>query len=301
MARTAKNEQLSLRDMILRWCDPALVEAVQAYLGVASGEYATGIGTMFLVAMVARVYRPGCKADYMLVLEGPQGARKSTACAILGGCWFSDNLPDIRGGKDVSQHLNGKWLIEVAKPSALDKPEAAALKAFITRPVERYRPSYGRREVVEPRQCISIGKTNRETYLRDETGGRRFWPVRISCIDTAGLRRDRDQLFAEAVRLFREGAAWWPNAEFEARYIAPEQEARFEEDAWEEAIAQILASRSTTTVLEVAQKGLSMDVPKVGTADQRRITATLTRLGWIQGARRSDARPWYAPGTQRDA
>jgi predicted P-loop ATPase len=281
----------------LRWDGvPRLSNWLPVYLGAENSDYHRTVGPMFLEMMTARVLEPGCKADYMLVLEGPQGTLKSTACQILAGRWFSDALPDIRSaGKDVSQHLNGKWLIEVAEMSALDKAEASALKAFITRTTERYRPSYGRKEGIEPRQCVFAGTTNEAVYLRDKTGGRRFWPVKVGGVNIAALAHDRDQLFAEAVVLYRAGARWWPDAAFERNVIAPEQEARYEPDAWEDAIDTFLRGRSRVTILEIARDGLHITTDRIGTADQRRIRAALQRLSWEEGTRTGKGRWWIPP------
>ena len=276
---------------------PRLATWLTRYLGAndQAPEYLAGVGTMFLVSMVARVMRPGCKVDYMMILEGPQSAMKSTACRILASDWFSDSLPDIRsGGKDLSQHLNGKWLIEIGELSAMGKADANVLKSFITRTDEQYRPSYGRLEVFEPRQCVFIGTTNNSAYLRDETGGRRFWPVACADIlDVKGLAQDRDQLFAEAVELFRGGAHWWPDRDFERLYIQGEQEARYEADAWEQPVVTWLASQERVTITEVARAALGVTADRLGTAEQRRIGATLTRLGWV--CNRSNGQRTWTP------
>ena len=264
----------------LKWDRTARLDNwLVVYLGATPSGYVSGIGRMFLIAMVARVFRPGCKVDYVLVLEGDQGVEKSAACAALAGDWFSDALPDIHY-KDASEHLRGKWLIEISELAAIGRAESEALKAFISRQEERFRPPYGREEVIEPRQCVFVGTTNRTTYLKDETGARRFWPFGVGKIDIAALKRDRDQLFAEAVLRFRDGVNWWPDGEFERTQIRPEQEARYEGDPWEQPVAEYVKRLAEVRILEIARNALGFDSSRIGTHDQRRIVAVLTTLGW---------------------
>jgi hypothetical protein len=299
--RAHENRFHPVRDYLdgLQWDgQPRVEQWLTRYFSVKTSEYVTAIGKMFLVATVARIYRPGCQADYMLILEGDQGEYKSSACRILGGDWFSDHLPDIAtAGKDVSQHLRGKWIIEIGELNAMSRAESAQLKSFISRPTELYRRSYGRKESVEPRQCVFIGTTNKAVYLRDETGGRRFWPVKTGVIDLEALRQDRDQLFAEAVQLFRRSVQWWPDKAFEAKFIKPEQDDRYEEDAWEHPIRNyletLLPSQQKITISQVAKSALDfVSDARIATADSRRISAVMERLNWQRAPRQSSGRFW---------
>jgi len=262
---------------------PRLGSWLTSYLGAELSKYNENIGRMFLVSMVARVLSPGCQADHMMVLEGPQGILKSSACRVLGGQWFSDHLPDITSGRDVSQHLRGKWLIEVSEMHAMSRAEATLLKSFVSRSVEQYRPSYGRLEVHEPRQCVFVGTTNQDQYLKDPTGGRRFWPVRTGVsgrIELDLLAEYRDQLFAEAVDAYGDHVPHWPDQQLERELIKPEQSARYTGDIWEDKIEQFVAGRSRVTVVDIASQKLGIADKDMRQDVNSRISAILRDLGW---------------------
>jgi predicted P-loop ATPase len=160
----------------------------------------------------------------------------------------------------------------------------------------KYRPSYGRLEVEEPRQCVFIGTTNEEAYLHDETGARRFWPVKAGKIDLDGLARDRDQLFAEAVEAYRGGLQWWPDREFEQEHLKPIQDARFEADPWEGPIADFVSNKTRVLVGEIARGALEIKLERLGTRENRRITTVLNRLGWCHSDKKTDGYfPWIRP------
>ena len=156
--------------------------------------------TLTLIAAVRRVRTPGCKFDELLVLESPQGLLKSSALRVLSveESWFSDDLPLNSDGKRAIESLAGRWIVEAAELNGLRRSDIEHLKSFLSRQVDRARMSYDRLVTAAPRQCVFIGTTNSTTYLRDGTGNRRFWPVRVGRFDIEALRRDRDQLWAEA-------------------------------------------------------------------------------------------------------
>ena len=244
--------------------------------------YISEIGRCWLISAIARVMRPGCKADGVLILEGKQGARKSTALRVLASDdWFGDSLPSM-SGKDASDYLRGKWIIEMAELSNINKSEVEIVKAFISREEERFRPAYGRNEIRYARQCVFAGTTNKGDYLRDETGNRRFWPVKVGdeC-DTDGLVRDRDQIWAEAFAAYQTGAPWWLTGKA-AETAANEQGARVSQDAWEGDIMQYLAGKTEASAADIAKTALNIEVGRTDRMTVNRIVAVLTQNGFIR-------------------
>lgn len=296
--RAAENAFHPVRDYLdgLQWDGvPRLDSWLSVYLGAEDKPYTRAMGRMFLIQMVARVFRPGCKADYMLVLEGPQGVEKSKVCSILGAQWYGDHMPPLHGHGDdvrVSQYLRGKWVIEAAELNAFKSADVKHLKAFLSRQTEDYIPKYGRNNAVEPRQFVPIGTTNPEggnTPLKDSTGARRFWFVAVGSIDLEGLPRDRDQLFAEAVYAFAKDEQWWPDPDFEREHFAPEQEARTEVSEWLEEIGDYLKRETaglSVSLLEIGVEVMRIPRDRLATAltpaIKAEIGACLRKLGWVR-------------------
>lgn len=191
------------------------------YLGAEDNAYTRAVTRKSLVACVARALKPGTKFDYVLTLVGGQGFGKSSAIEILGKSWFNASLMSFDRNKEASELIQGSWIVELGELASLTHSELNAAKQFITRTTDRFRAAYGRFAEDCPRRCVFFGTTNKDDFLRDETGERRFWPVPVSRKmppeDFAELTELVDQLWAEATAYYMLG---------ERLYLPPELEAQ---------------------------------------------------------------------------
>ena len=196
-----------IRDWLdtLKWDGtPRLGTWLHAYAGTDDNEYTSQAGKIVLTAAVARIYEPGVKFDYLLILEGPQRTGKSTLVKTIGGKWYLDMaLKD--NDKEIIDELRGCWVVEMGELAGFNKKDIDWLKSFLSRQVDRCRLSYGRRSKDFHRQVVFIGTMNPSgdnTYFRDDTGNLRFWPVLCRKIDIPGFTIARDQIFAEAKSVY---------------------------------------------------------------------------------------------------
>ncbi len=184
------------------------------YFGAEDTPYTRAVTRKTFAAAVARIYHPGVKFDYMLVINGPTGLGKSTFFDKLAGEWFSDSLTfaDMGKGKDAPEKIQGFWIIEIPELAGIRKTDVNNVKAFLSRRDDNYRASYGHATESHPRQCIIVGSTNSESagFLRDVTGNRRFWPVRVS---GKNARRGWDVTDSDVLQIWAEAKLIWENGE----------------------------------------------------------------------------------------
>lgn len=290
----------------LRWDGvPRLDSWLQTLLGASAAadeglKYIAAVGSRWLISAVARVMQPGCKADCCLILEGPQGIKKSTALKTLAGEWFADEIADL-GSKDAALQTRGVWVIELAELDAMSRSETSRIKAFMSRATDHFRPPYGKRVVDLPRQCVFAGSVNGNAYLRDETGARRFWPVACGVIDIDALARDRDQLWAEALTRYREGAPWWLETGELNGWAEVEQSARYEGDAWDSLILEwarvrVEGGSDSVSVAEALDMCLGKKRDQWSRADEMRCGRCLKSAKWERYRDRQRGMEWrYKP------
>jgi predicted P-loop ATPase len=250
-----------------------------------------------MVGAVARIEQPACQMDTMLVLEGPQGILKSSALRVLAGHWFADSGLAI-GEKDSYQSLRRVWIYEIPEFASIKAArDIERVKAFLTSRCDHYRPSYGRRAIDVPRQCVFAGSTNESEYLLDKTGARRFWPFKCGRIDLVSLERDRDQLWAEAFTRYQSKERWWVDS-LELRDVCEAEQAdRTPVDPWVPIVQRWLgegyvlvpdgaggydrvnpANGLTTT--DLLKGAISMHNERIDRAAETRAGQVLRHLGW---------------------
>lgn len=286
----------------LSWDDTPRIDAFfNTYCHTTEEEaYAAGVARILFLSAVARIRYPGCKVDTMVILEGEQGIYKSSLIPALFGEWSSDTELPI-GSKDAYQQLRGVWCVEIGELASFKGRSDSTLKSFISSKEDNYRPSYERRSRAVPRQNIFIGTTNKDHYLHDETGGRRFPPIKLLSIDIEAIRRDRDQLWAEADTRLRSGEGYHADKQLESR-INEAAEQRYEGDAWEDPLlvwlqaprkgglfpAEPLSTDDGLTMAEIMEHALGIPVASQDKGAQFRVAKILHRAGWCRGNRQRE-------------
>lgn len=268
-----------------------------AYLGAdGPDQYLFEVGRRFLISAVARAMQPGCQVDHVLVLEGPQGIGKTTVARTMAvrPDWFAGGLPDVHN-KDAALQLVGRWIVEISELRAVRTSQVESVKAFLSTNIDTFRAPYARRTGQVPRQCVFIGTTNESEYLRDRTGNRRFWPVRCTEIDTAGLARDREHLWAEALAAFDAGEQWHLSRAV-VDLAEREQADRVAVSELERQVAEYLEQqpKDEITTRDVLIYCLGLDASESGYAERAKRLGTeaaeaIERAGWVKDGRRKVA------------
>ena len=255
------------------------------YCGAEHNAYTEEIGVKIFTALVARVYNPGCKFDYLPILIGGEGIGKSTLLKDIAikDRWFTDNLGSIEN-KDVILRMRSKWVVENAEMTSFNRTDPQEVKAFLSRCVDRDRLPYDRLPRDLPRQCVIFGTTNKDRFLQSETGNRRMWPIEVIKINRAKVKQDLPHFYAEAIYRFKnheELTLTNPEAIAIAKQI---QDDRYNEDDWQEFILRFLDENKAdkTSILKIWEECFGKDPAHLGVKEQSRIGKILRRMGWVR-------------------
>lgn len=212
---------------------PRLDRIIIDYMGAEDSELNRAMSRKHFVAAVARVFNPGCKYDYCLIMSGAEGIGKSTLLRVMGGKWFNDSITTLEG-KEGMEQLRCAWVVELGELSSIKRSDVEQVKAHLSKQVDIYRAAYARRVLEHPRQCVFCGTTNEALFLKGDTGNRRFWVIPVVAELrkyrdwSEAIRRDRDQLWAEAVHYYKQGEPLYLSEELEAQ--AKQRQQDFNDD-----------------------------------------------------------------------